>query len=163
MLGFFRRITNSKIGLVITFVTLGMIALAFAAGDVTGLSAGSGGMTKTTVARIGNVAIGEAQLKQRVGDQLNEIHQQNPGVDMPTFVANGGVEGVLDQLITGIALEKFGQDQGMAVSRAVTNGSDGAVDEFSISEVGAAAVQPRDRARRHCPARSCRPQTIGTE
>ena len=119
MLGFFRRITNSKIGLVITFVTLGMIALAFAAGDVTGLSAGSGGMTKTTVARIGNVAIGEAQLKQRVGDQLNEIHQQNPGVDMPTFVANGGVEGVLDQLITGIALEKFGQDQGMAVSRAL--------------------------------------------
>ncbi|MFW2852071.1 SurA N-terminal domain-containing protein [Sphingomonas sp. TX0543] len=119
MLGFFRRLINSKVGLVITFVILGMIALAFAAGDVTGLRSGSGGMTKTTVARIGNTAIGEAQLKQRVTDQLNEIRQQNPAIDMPTLIADGGVESILDQLISGIALEKFGQDQGMSVSRAL--------------------------------------------
>ena len=119
MLGFFRRIINSKAGLVITFLTLGVIAIAFAAGDVTGLASGSGGMTKTTVARVGRVAIGEAQLKQRVGDQLNQLRQENPTVDMPAFVAGGGVEGVLDQLLTGIALEQFGQDQGMAVSRAL--------------------------------------------
>lgn len=76
MLGFFRRIINSKAGLVITFLTLGVIAIAFAAGDVTGLASGSGGMTKTTVARVGRVAIGEAQLKQRVGDQLNQLRQE---------------------------------------------------------------------------------------
>ncbi|WEK42330.1 MAG: SurA N-terminal domain-containing protein [Candidatus Sphingomonas colombiensis] len=119
MLGFFRRITNSKIGLVITFGVLGMIALAFAAGDVTGLRSGPGGMTKTTVARIGNTSIGEAQLKQRVTDQLNEIRQQNPTVDMAALIANGGVENILDQLISGIALENFGKNQGMAVSRAL--------------------------------------------
>ncbi|WP_298672702.1 peptidylprolyl isomerase [uncultured Sphingomonas sp.] len=119
MLGFFRRITNSKIGLIITFGVLAMIAVAFAAGDVTGLRSGSGAMTTTTVARIGNTVIGEAQLKQRVTDQLNEIRQQNPTVDMATLIANGGVESILDQLTTGIALEKFGQDQGMAVSRAL--------------------------------------------
>ncbi|MFT3977116.1 MAG: SurA N-terminal domain-containing protein [Sphingomonas bacterium] len=119
MLGFFRRVINSKAGLVITFITLGVIALAFAAGDVTGLHPGGGGMTKTTVARVGDAAIGEAQLKQRVGDQLNQIRQENPSIDMPALVAQGGVEGILDQMITGIALEQYGRDRGMAVSRAL--------------------------------------------
>ena len=83
MLGFFRRVINSKAGLVITFITLGVIALAFAAGDVTGLHPGGGGMTKTTVARVGDAAIGEAQLKQRVGDQLNQIRQQTVREGIP--------------------------------------------------------------------------------
>ncbi len=39
MLSFFRRIINSKAGVVVTFIVLGVIALAFAAGDITGLAA----------------------------------------------------------------------------------------------------------------------------
>lgn len=119
MLGFFRRIINSRVGMIVTFITLGLIAFAFAAGDVTGLRSGSGGVLGSNVARVGGDAIGEAQFKQQLAEQLNAIRQENPSVDMPTLVANGGVENVLDQMITARALEKFGRDQGMLVSRAL--------------------------------------------
>ena len=45
MLSFFRRIINSKAGVVVTFIVLGVIAIAFAAGDVTNIAGMAGGPT----------------------------------------------------------------------------------------------------------------------
>ncbi|QNE33097.1 peptidylprolyl isomerase [Sphingomonas sp. NBWT7] len=117
MLGFFRRIINSRIGVIVSGVVLGVIALAFALGDVTGLSAG--GVTGGTVARVGDQTISEAELARRAQDELRDVQQRNPNVDMAQFIAAGGVENVLDRMLNGIALQEYGEDQGMVVSRAL--------------------------------------------
>ena len=117
MLGFFRRIINSRVGVFVTMGVLGVIALAFALGDVTGLQ--TGGASGATVAKVGGETVSETELTRRVQDELRGAQQRNPTVDMAQLVAAGGVEGVLDRMLNGLALQVFGEDQGMAVSRAL--------------------------------------------
>ena len=117
MLGFFRRVINSKVGIVVTFIVLGVIALAFAAGDVTGLR--SGGIAGASVARVGGTTVSDQELTKRVQDELRGIQQNNPGVDMAQFIQAGGVEGTLQRIVSGLALDEFGRQQGMLVSRAL--------------------------------------------
>lgn len=117
MLGFFRRIINSRVGVVVTMGVLAIIALAFALGDITGLQ--GGGASGATVAEVGGESISETELTGRVQDELRNAQQRSPGVDMAQLVAAGGVEGVLDRMLNGLALQAFGEDQGMVVSRAL--------------------------------------------
>jgi len=123
MLGFFRRIINSKAGVIVTFVVLGVIAFAFAAGDVTGLRGGStGGIGGETVASVGSAKIGPAELRARVGTELDGFRQQQPTLDIASFVAQGGLDGTLQRMITAAAFEQFGRDQGMVVSKRSVDG-----------------------------------------
>jgi peptidyl-prolyl cis-trans isomerase D len=117
MLAFFRRIINSRLGVLITGGVLAVIALAFALSDVSGLSAG--GVTGGSVASVGGERVAEAELTQRVQTELRGAQQRNPNVDMAQFVAAGGVESVLDRMVNGIALDVYGRKQGMVVSRAL--------------------------------------------
>lgn len=123
MLSFFRRLTHSKVGVIITFVVLGVIALAFAAGDVTGLASKStGGITGNDVAKVGKAEVTTAELRSRVQTELEGFRQQQPTLDMASFVAQGGFEGTLDRLIAGVALQQFGLAQGMVVSKRAVDG-----------------------------------------
>ncbi|MCC2979654.1 peptidylprolyl isomerase [Sphingomonas sp. IC4-52] len=117
MLGFFRRIIYSRFGIVITMGVLGVIALAFALGDITGLQ--SAGASGGTVAKVGGESVSETELTRRVQDELRGAQQRSPTADMSQLVAAGGVESVLDRMLNGLALEAFGEDQGMVVSRAL--------------------------------------------
>ena len=123
MLGFFRRIINSKAGIVVTFIVLGVIALAFAAGDVTGLRTnGAGGMTADDVAKVGKTTLTAAELRARVQNEMETFRQQQPTLDMATFVTQGGLDGTLERSVTSLALDQFGADQGMVVSRRAVDG-----------------------------------------
>ena len=124
MLSFFRRLINSRLGIVITFVALGVIALAFAAGDVTGLrTSGSGGMARTSVATVGGTAIGTADLRGRVQNLLEATQQQQQqAITMSQFIAGGGFDQALEGQINGLALEQFGHRQGMAISKRSVDG-----------------------------------------
>lgn len=117
MLSFFRRLIHSRFGVVIAFGVLGVIALAFALGDVTGLRAG--GIAGASVARVDGETVSDSELTQRVQDELRGIQQRDPSVDMAAFVSAGGVEGVLDRMLNGLALDAFGKQQGMVVSPAL--------------------------------------------
>jgi peptidyl-prolyl cis-trans isomerase D len=57
MLSFFRRIINSKAGVVVTFIVLGVIALAFAAGDITGLAGNGPSLSGGSVATVGGTGL----------------------------------------------------------------------------------------------------------
>ncbi len=124
MLAFFRRLINSKVGLVITFIVLGLIALAFASGDVSsirtqGLAALGG---SDDVAQVGKVRITAAELKLRAGQEMEAFRQQQPTIDMAQFVAGGGLEGTLERLVSSLALDQFGARQGMLVSKRAVDG-----------------------------------------
>ncbi len=123
MLTFFRRIINSKAGVIVTFVVLGVIALAFAAGDVTGLrNTGTSGMTANSVAKVGKASVSAADLKSRVTNAMESVRQRQPTIDINQFIAEGGYEGVLNQIINGLAFEQFAGDEGMLVSKKTVDG-----------------------------------------
>ena len=124
MLSFFRRLINSKAGLAITFVVLGLIALAFASGDVSslrtqGMAALGGG---DAVVRVGKTSVSPAEFGQRVTQEMEAFRQQQPTVDLPQFIAGGGLEGTLERTINGLALEQFGEQQGMLISKRAVDG-----------------------------------------
>ncbi|WP_380779211.1 SurA N-terminal domain-containing protein [Sphingomonas sp. R86520] len=124
MLAFFRRLTHSKVGVVITFVVLGVIALAFAAGDITGLSSmtGGAGITGGDVAKVGKAEVTVNELKTQAQTQLEGFRQEQPTLDMASFVNQGGLDGTLDRIISSMALEQFGRSQGMVVSKRAVDG-----------------------------------------
>lgn len=122
MLGLFRRIINSRVGIIVTFAVLILIALAFAAGDVTGLRTTSGGMSGTSVAKVGDASIGSAELTKQARDALEGARQQQPTLDMSAFIAGGGLDGTLERLINGLAMEEFGHDQGLVVGKMLVDG-----------------------------------------
>jgi peptidyl-prolyl cis-trans isomerase D len=123
MLSFLRRLTNSKIGLFITFAALILISLAFAAGDLIQYTGGGGSLPKTTVAEIGKTRLTEDGVKTAVQDALNNYRRQNPDLTMAQFVAGGGFEATLQRLIDGVALQQFGEAQGMFVSKKAVDGA----------------------------------------
>ncbi len=122
MLSFFRRIINSKAGIVVTFIVLGVIAIAFAAGDITGFGGGAASLSGSNVATVGGEKVGSAELRSRVQTELQAARQQQPTATMEDLLAQGGLQSVLDRTINGLALESFGHDQGMVVSKRSIDG-----------------------------------------
>lgn len=122
MLSFFRRIINSKAGVVVTFIVLGVIALAFAAGDITGLAGNGPSLSGGSVATVGGTKISPAELRQRVQTELAGARQRIPTLTMEQLLEQGGLQSTLDRAINGVALERFGQDQGMVVSKRSIDG-----------------------------------------
>ncbi|AIT78870.1 SurA N-terminal domain-containing protein [Novosphingobium pentaromativorans] len=113
MLTFFRSMLKSKIGAAVALIMLVVIALAFASGDIAGLSssAGLGGGTK--VATVGKESIDAPQLTQSARAALERVKRNQPTATMKLMVAEGGVEQVLDDLIDRTALFVFGKQQGV--------------------------------------------------
>ncbi|SFP37195.1 peptidylprolyl isomerase [Sphingomonas rubra] len=122
MLGFFRRIINSKVGIVVTFIVLGIVALAFAAGDVSNLSIGSGGVAKGDVAQVGDADVTVNDLRTRAQEEVAAAQRQQPTADMDQYLAAGALERALEQLVTTTALAEYARDQGMVVSKRLVDG-----------------------------------------
>lgn len=123
MLTFFRRLINSRLGIIVSFVVLLLIALAFVGGDVAGLrTAGISASAGGGIANVGPETIAVADLKSRVQDEMQSFRQRQPTLDMAQFVAGGGFEGTFERLINSLAIEKFGHLQGMTISKKAIDG-----------------------------------------
>jgi len=122
MLSIFRRFTNSRIGVIVTFGVLGVIALAFAAGDVTGLRSGDGSVLSGSVARVGDANVTPNDLRSLATNEIEGYRQRQPGFDARQYVAAGGLNAALDRLVSGLALQQFGQGNGVVVSKRSVDG-----------------------------------------
>ncbi len=131
MLSSLRGVIYSKVGMVVTFGILIVIALAFAAGDVTGLSNAAGGLLGHPLASVDGEKVTADDIRRRAQDELRAARQQRPELDMAAFVAAGGVESLVTRSLTGLALETFGEEQGMRVSRALVGSELKAIPAFA--------------------------------
>lgn len=123
MLSFLRRLTHSKVGVIVTMIALVVIALAFAAGGITNFGGGSGKATGSdTIATVGGTKISTEDLKTEVQNEVNAYRQQNPQLTTAEFIQGGGFDATVDRLINTLALEKFAEKQGMAVSKKAVDG-----------------------------------------
>ncbi|HKX78872.1 MAG TPA: peptidyl-prolyl cis-trans isomerase [Novosphingobium sp.] len=113
MLQFFRNLTKSKIGAGVILVILGLIAFAFASGDVANTGGFGGVAGGDRVATVGDERVDTSTLTQAATTTLERMKQQNPTLSMSAFVASGGLEEVLDDLIDRLAVAAFGKEHGI--------------------------------------------------
>lgn len=73
MLAFVRRFLNSTLGKGIALAFLVVIALAFAAGDISGLR--PGGASSDVVAKVGGHKVHDAELTKQVQQELEGARQ----------------------------------------------------------------------------------------
>ena len=121
MLKFFRKIFSNKLGLLLTFALLAVIALAFAVGDVAGNGSLNGLTNGTNVAVVGKTKVPEQDLSRGATNALDRARQQDPTLSMPGFIAQGGLQQVLDQLISRQAINDFAQKFGLRAGPNLVN------------------------------------------
>ncbi|WP_298466604.1 SurA N-terminal domain-containing protein [uncultured Erythrobacter sp.] len=120
MISGFRKFFQSKIGLAITFLFIGLIALAFAASDITGSTFGgvSGG---DRVALVGDDRITTSELTSTANSALQQVRGENPTITMPAFIEQGGFEEVLNQLIDRYAIGAYAEKYGLRAGENLVN------------------------------------------
>ncbi|WDF71817.1 peptidyl-prolyl cis-trans isomerase [Novosphingobium sp. KACC 22771] len=117
MLQVFRKFFHSSVGVFAALGLIVMLALAFAAGDVSNMIS-SGSITGgDRVAKVGGTTIGTAQLTKQMQQAVEITRQQQPGVTMKSFLAEGGLDLVLDQMIDGEAQMAFGRKVGIIAGK----------------------------------------------
>ena len=117
MLKAFRNFTKSRYGLIAVFIFLAVIALAFAAGDITGLKSGVTGPSGSVLAKVGNTKITDVEVRDRIERVLREYREAGQPLTMADLIQRGGVDAILEDLIETAALAEFAQDSGMQVSK----------------------------------------------
>lgn len=122
MLSFFRSFTKSRYGLIAVFIFLAIIALAFAAGDITGVRTAGGNAGGGVLAKVGDTEITEAQLRDRLDRFIRNAQRDGQNVTMEQILAQGGLELALDEMINSAALAEFAKDSGMQVSQRLIDG-----------------------------------------
>jgi peptidyl-prolyl cis-trans isomerase D len=120
MISFIRSLINSRFGAIIALIFVGLVAIAFVLGDVTG-SGSFGGLTNSNVAKVSNQNVTVGELEKAVKNRFKSERQQNPTLDMNSFVEKGGFDSTLDQIINRYALALFGEKYGMAISKRLVD------------------------------------------
>ena len=116
MLEFFRSFTRSKVGAIAVLGFLALIAIAFASADVANTGSFGGIAGGDRVATIGKERIDTGTLSQAATTALENVKQQNPKMSMQGFLAAGGLEKVLDDLVARTAIAEFGRQNGIIAS-----------------------------------------------
>jgi peptidyl-prolyl cis-trans isomerase D len=127
MISFFRRALSS-------WLILGLLGLVMIAFIVTGLGSPNsfGGSTATgdTIATVGKQRIGSAEATQRAQNAVQGLQQQQPDITMARFVAEGGMESLVRQLIEGRAIEQWAGKQGIVASKRLVDGEIASIPAF---------------------------------
>lgn len=120
MLQFFRNFFKSKVGIVVTLAFLALIAVAFASSDVAN-NATFGGVTGgDRVALVGDTRIDTSELANNTSNTLQRLRRENPTMSMEGFIADGGLDDTLANMISRAAIAELGSAYGLrAGSRLV--------------------------------------------
>lgn len=121
MLQFFRNIFKTKLGLLLTFGLLALIALAFATADVANTGSFGGVAGGDRVAVVGDTKISTAELSRAATQGLERARQENPTLSMPAFIAQGGLDQVLDAVIDRTAIAEYARSQGFRAGDNLIN------------------------------------------
>ena len=121
MITLFRSFFQSKLGIAITMVFLGIIALAFASMDVANTGTFGGVTGGDRVAVVGDRRVDTAELSMNVTSAFNQARQQDPTLTMEAFAASGGVSQVLESMLSRTALAEFAQENGMRAGKRLVD------------------------------------------
>ena len=139
MIRLLRKLISSKFGVVITLGLLVLIALAFGLSSVSNQGNFGGVSGADRVAIVGDEKISTSELSKAVTQGLTVVRQRQPTATMESYIASGGFEQALQQVIDTAAFSEFARKIGLrAGSRLVDSeiaqtaafqGADGKFDE----------------------------------
>ena len=117
MLGFIRSMINSRIGVALALVFLGLIALSFAGADVSGARFG-GTNTADRAVMVGSSHISTAELQKAMTNALESARAQSPTATMKDIIAQGAMDEVIASLVDRTALMEWAKKNtvGLAIS-----------------------------------------------
>jgi peptidyl-prolyl cis-trans isomerase D len=121
MLQFFRSFFKSKLGIPVTLAFLVVIAIAFTSGDLVGSNTFGGIAGGDRVAVVGSHRIDTSDLSQAMNSALDAERQRNPTQTMEAFIAGGGLESVLNQMLQRTALAEFAHDNGLRAGKRLVD------------------------------------------
>jgi peptidyl-prolyl cis-trans isomerase D len=128
MLTFFRKFAKSPLGLgVFALVIVAFIVTLYDSNTMLGGGGGTGG----AIAKVGNASLTEAEALRRTQTQLEGARQEKPELDMPAFVAQGGADSTIDQMINGRAFELYAAQNGLVASRKLVDGAIASIAAFN--------------------------------
>lgn len=121
MIQFFRSFFSSKIGIAVTLGFLALIAFAFASSDVANTGTFGGVSGGDRVAVVGKERVDASELSASITSTFNQVRQDNPTLSMQAFLAQGGLETVIGQLLQRTALAEFARQHGIRASNALVD------------------------------------------
>jgi len=121
MLSLFRNFFQSKIGLPIFIGFLVIVALAFAATDISG-SATFGGLSgDDDIAVVGDERITANEMTGAMNNALDRARQQDPSITMAQFIAEGGLDREIELMIDRYAIGEFARTYGLRAGENLVN------------------------------------------
>jgi len=122
MISGFRKSLRSWATVLLLFIALvAIVVTGFGTGGFGGLGSLSGGGRRSdgsdTLATIEGRALSANEVNDLVNRQFANARQQQPTLEMASFLAQGAFEQILDQLVTARAIEQFGNRQGLVASQ----------------------------------------------
>jgi peptidyl-prolyl cis-trans isomerase D len=128
MLSFFRKFAKSPLGLgVFALVIIAFVVTLYDSNTMFGGGGGTGG----AIAKVGNVSLTETEALRRTQTQLEGARQEKPELDMAAFVAQGGADQTIDQMINGRAFELYAASNGLIASRKLVDGAIASIAAFN--------------------------------
>jgi peptidyl-prolyl cis-trans isomerase D len=121
MLQFFRNFFKSRFGVIFTIAFLIVIAIAFGMGDVASNRSAGGVTGGDQVAVVGGRKISAGDLSAAMSSALETEKQQNPTLTMEAFIASGGMNRVLDQMVQRTALAEYAQQNGLRAGKRLVD------------------------------------------
>ncbi|RVQ69069.1 hypothetical protein EKN06_02340 [Croceicoccus ponticola] len=110
----FRKLFQSRIGVVLTLGFVALIALAFASADITGGSFGGIGGGER-VATVGDQRISTSTYRETLNGAFERARQDNPQLTMQEFLDSGARDGVLDNMVERMAVYAFALDNDLRI------------------------------------------------
>ena len=114
MSAFFRRMSKSTVGTVVTVLFLLAIVASFALADMQSYIGGGLGQPGS-LAKAGNTSVTERELSSALQRRLADVRQQNPEADYSSLA--GDFEPILQSLIEGRALQFFAAKNDLRISK----------------------------------------------
>lgn len=121
MLTFIRGFFKSKLGVGVTLAFLVLIGLAFASGDVASNGAFGGVAGGDRIAVVGKEKISTNDLSRAVTARVDSMRQQDPTLTTQAFIAQGGLEKVLDGMIDRYAIGGYAEKIGLRAGKNLVN------------------------------------------
>jgi len=118
---FFRRMVRTKIGGYLALGLLLLLGFAFAAADMSGSVGSMLGQNSAQVAKISGDTITANDLQTRTQRFFERVRQEQPELTMAEFLAQGGMQQVLDEMISVKALIAYGQKHGVRISKKLVD------------------------------------------
>ncbi|ANU08063.1 peptidylprolyl isomerase [Paraurantiacibacter namhicola] len=121
MLKFFRDFFKSKFGVPFTLAFLVLIGIAFASSDVANNSTFGGIAGGDRVATVGDSKIDTSDLRAAISSAYDQARQSDPTLTMETFLASGGMDRVVDNVVRRASIAEFGREYGFRVSNRLVD------------------------------------------